>query len=158
MTDLVRRLVRPTRGERRRLLVVFDAILPAGADPRLPLGARDLPLERFLQDLGQRAPTRALLGLRLVLWLVWLGPLPILGRPRTFAGLGEDQRVALLDALARSRSYVLREAPMLLKTLACLGYCGHPDVHAAIGLTSRDATPPAWAAAEGPQRAPGSGR
>src|SRR5690606_9983814 len=110
---------------------------------------RDLPLDRFLVDLGQRAPARVLLGLRLVLWLVWLGPWPVIGRPRTFGGLTEAQRLEVLERLARSRFYVLREAPILLKTVACLGYCGHPDVHAAIGIRSRDATPPAWAVEDG---------
>jgi hypothetical protein len=129
--------------ERRWLLAVLAAILPAGAHPRLSLGARDLPLGRFVDDLLLRAPLLAVIGLRASLWVVTLAPLAR-GRLRLFPALAPDEQIALLDALSRSPVHLLREVPVLLKTLACLGYCGMPEVQRQVGITPVAAAPPPW--------------
>jgi hypothetical protein len=136
--------VRFSRIEKRMMLGVFDAILPSGADPRLPIGARDLPMGRFLDDILQRSPVLFALGLRAALWLVTLSPLAVIGRPRTFGGLSPGDRVRVLERLSHSRVYAIRELPNLLKLVACLGFAGHPDVRRHIGLPAGE--PPAWAA------------
>jgi hypothetical protein len=130
--------------ERRWLLAVLEAILPSGAHPRLDLGARDLPLDRFVDDLLLRAPTLAVLGLRASLWVITLAPLAR-GRLRLFPSLETGQQIAVLEALARSRIHVLREVPVLLKTLACLGYCGVPEVQRRVGIEPVASAPPRWA-------------
>ncbi len=128
--------------ERRWLLVVLDAILPAQADARLTLGARDVPMDRFLDDLLRRAPPLAVIGVRASLWVAWLGPL-LRGR-LGFGALAGEERVAWLETLARSPIHLIREVPVLLKTLACLGYCGVPEVQRQAGISPVAATPPRW--------------
>jgi hypothetical protein len=128
--------------ERRWLLTVLDAILPARADPRLTLGARDVPMERFVGDLLRRAPTLAGIGVRASLWVVWLGPL-LRGR-LGFGALSDAERIAWLETLAASPIHLLREVPVLLKTLACLGFCGVPDVQRQVGIAPVADAPPRW--------------
>ena len=130
--------------ERRWLRAVLDAILPSGAHPRLDLGARDLPLDRFVDDLLQRAPMLAVLGVRASLWVITLAPL-FRGRLRLFPSLAAAEQIALLEALAQSRIHLLREVPVLLKTLACLGYCGLPEVQRRVGIEPVASAPPRWA-------------
>lgn len=134
-----------TRFERRWLLTVVDAILPSGTSARLPVGARDVPMDGYFDDLLRRAPGKVRFGLRVTLWAIWLAPLFVLGKLRTFGGLGEDDRIALLHKLRRSNRYLIREAPILFKTMACLGYGGHPEVQRRVGIDQVDETPPRWA-------------
>jgi hypothetical protein len=128
--------------ERRWLLGVLDAILPAHAHPRLTLGARDFPLARFADDLLRRAPLLAALGVRASLWVLWLSPL---ARGRAgFGALSPEEQVAWLRTLEGSRIHLLREVPVLLKTLACLGYCGVPEVQRQVGIDPVASAPPRW--------------
>jgi hypothetical protein len=130
------------RFEARWLLAIFATILPEAEG--IP-GAARAPLDRFVDDLCAAAPGRLVVGLRLALWfVVWLAPLFTLWWPRRFIGLGQDDRLRVLHALRSSRFYLIRELPVLLKSVACLGHCGLPDVQRAIGLPA-DAEPPAWA-------------
>jgi hypothetical protein len=132
------------RLERRWLVTVFDAILPDGAVAGLP-GASRAPLDRFLEDFGAAAPTRMLWGVRLALWFVmFLAPFVTLRRPRTFLGLEGEDRLRVLRELRTSRWYVVRELPVLLKSIACLGHCGLPDVQKRIGMEA-GGEPPSWA-------------
>jgi hypothetical protein len=107
------------------------------------LGARDIPLERFVADLLLRAPVIAGIGLRASLWIVTLAPLAR-GRLRLFASLAPEERAPLLETLARSPVHLLREVPVLLKTLACLGYCGVPEVQRQVGIEPAPSVPPRW--------------
>ena len=130
--------------EKRWLLRICDAVLPADGHPTLAIGARDVPLGGLVDDLYRSAPTHFLLGLRLATWVVTcLGP-ALTGRLRTFGGLSSDDRAAVLAELAESRIYVLREIPMLLKMVACLGWGGVPEVQRRVGLPVVDAEPPQW--------------
>lgn len=131
--------------ERRALLVVFDAILPAGAHPQLPYGARDVPFVRFFEDAERHAPFDFMLGLRASFWVIWLCPLLAIGRLRTFGGLSARDRLRVLHWLQTRRTYFLREVPNIVKTVACLAYCGLPPIQSAIGIERVDATPPSWA-------------
>jgi hypothetical protein len=139
--------------ERRWLRVVFETVL-GGSDERLPVRPSEVPLERFIEDLVASAPAHFVLGLRACLWAVMLAPLFVLGRLRTFIGLSTEERLALLERLGRSDTYVVREMPLLFKTVACLGYCGLPEVQAKIGIQPTDATPPPWARRSLPMAGP----
>jgi hypothetical protein len=130
--------------ERRWLLSVFDAILPANASPTLPRGARELPLDRFVDDLTRVSPAQFRLGLRATIWLIALSPWFVLRRATTVAGLSLAERVVLLDRLVVSDHYIVRELPMMLKMLVGLGYCGVPEMQAAFQVKPRDATPADW--------------
>jgi hypothetical protein len=130
--------------ERRWLRVVFETVL-GGADDRLPVAPSAVPLDRFIDELVESAPLHFVLGLKACLWAVMLAPPFVLGRWRTFLGLAMGERLALLERLGRSSNYVIREMPLLFKTIACLGFCGLPEVQSGIGIAPVDTTPPSWA-------------
>lgn len=140
--------------ERRWLALVFEAILPDGVSPGFP-GMRQVPLASFLDDFESAAPGRMLAGVRLALAFVFLGaPLVFLGRLRTFAGLAPEDRLELLKRLRASDVYVLRELPVLLKSVACLAHGGLPEVQRQIGIPW-EGPPPVWARPQAPgERAP----
>jgi hypothetical protein len=142
-------LLRMTRFERRLLVRVFEVLLPRGADPRVPFGAADVPMGRFVDDLLAESGLEFVAGLRLCLWMVMLAPIVVLRRLRTFLGVAPSDQAAVLERLRTSDLYVVREAPMLLKTIACLGFCGLPHVQGALGMHPIDETPPSWAKREG---------
>jgi len=131
--------------ERRWLVRVFEHLLPSGADARLVLGAADVPMERFVDDLLSHASLEFIVGLRFCLWMLMLAPVVVLFLPRTFLGLPPDERSAVLERLRTSDRYLVREAPLLLKTLACLAYGGLPEVQRALDIAPVDAVPPSWA-------------
>jgi hypothetical protein len=134
-----------SRSERRWLLMVFDAVVPSGATERLPKGARDVPMGRFVDDLFAHAPLHFCLGVRACLWIVMLSPWFVLRRFTTFAGLSRGERIRLLEEFGKSERYTIREAPLLFKTVACLGYCGLPEIQTRVGISPVDKKPPSWA-------------
>ena len=131
--------------EKRWLLAIFETVVPSGANERLPVGARDAPMDRFVDDLLAHAPAHFSLGLRACIWVLSLSPLFVLGRFGTFASLEPVERIALLKRFSESPNYVIREMPLLFKTVACLGFCGLPDVQSRLGIHPVDATAPEWA-------------
>jgi hypothetical protein len=139
-------VARMFRFERRWLVRVFETLLPSKADPRLPIGAADVPMGRFVDDLLAHAPLEFVMGLRIVLWAVMLAPIVVFRRLRTFLALSSGERLQVLERLRSSDVYILREAPILLKTIACLGFCGLPNVQASLGIHPVDVIPPDWAA------------
>ena len=133
-----------TRFERRWLASIFAAVLPASVDGRFP-GAAALGLERYIETLFQEAPRHFALGLRVCTWVLALAPPFACRRLCTFTALPLSERVALLERLAGSDRYLVRELPLLFKAAACLGACGLPEVQRTIGIHPTDATPPEWA-------------
>ena len=132
--------------ERRWLLRIFDAILPSGADERLPVGASNLPMDRFADEVMVYAPPRVALGIRGAVWLVTLfGPL-LAGRLGWFPRMNVDSRSRVLERLSRHRVYLVRELTTLFKMLVTLGYGGAPIVLEAIGVPVIDDEPPSWLA------------
>lgn len=133
--------------ERRWLVAVLEVVIPAGADERMPYGAPQAPMGRFVDDLVEHAPLQFVMGLRACLWMVILSPLFLLGRFRTFLGVERATQLALLERLMESDVYLVRETPLLFKTVGCLGFCGLPPVQQKLGIHPTDATPPDWARA-----------
>src|SRR5690242_14117090 len=74
---------RMSRFERRWLVRMSETLLPSQADPRLAIGASDVPMGRFVHDLLAHAPLDFVMGLRIVLWAVMLAPLVVFRRLRT---------------------------------------------------------------------------
>lgn len=147
-----RHLLRFFRFERRWLLRVFETILPAGekgaAGAAPVLGAPDVPMGGFVDDLLTHAPLLSVVGLRAALWMVMLAPPVVLRRACSFLGLATSERIRLLDSLGRSRLYIVRESALLLKIMACLGFCGLAPVQQRVGIHPVDAIPPSWARPE----------
>ena len=115
--------------EARVAAQVARAMLPLGA-----LGGSADGVDAGAKFAAQMAhsPWWSALALRGALWLVWLGPL-LAWRPRTFESLDDAARVALLEALASSHRYAIREGVMLLKLTLCLALLGHEPVFAHLG-------------------------
>jgi len=61
------------------------------------------------------SPWQAAFLLRLSLWITWLAPLFVIGRFHTFGGLGEADRIRMLDHLLESKRYYIRLAALFLK-------------------------------------------
>jgi hypothetical protein len=131
--------------ERRWLCAIFDAVLPGSEDPRFPLGAAALGVERYIDALMRSCPRGFALGLRVCTWLLQLAPVLVLGRPALFGALPASERTEVLERLSHSDRYLIRELPMLFKTAACLGPCGLPDVQRRIGIHPVDTSDPDWA-------------
>jgi hypothetical protein len=141
--------------ERRWLCSIFATILPT-SEADLSPSATDLPMERFVADLNRSAPSDFNLGLRVALWVVMLSPPFMLGRLHTFAGLSADERLAVLRRLAASEIYLLREVPLLLKMIGCLGYCGAPEVQSRLGIPLSNPAVPAWLGARADKETAGA--
>lgn len=138
--------MRMSRLERRWLLGIFEAMAPGPERGGLAIGGGDVGVARFLDDLEARAPLEPRVGLRLAVWLVTLGPIVWRFRLRTFGRLSRADQVAFLDAMAAHRVYVLREIPMLLKTIMCMGLFALPAAQRAMGMPTTDEQAPRWAA------------
>ncbi|MCA9628474.1 MAG: hypothetical protein KC766_12440 [Myxococcales bacterium] len=131
--------------EKRWLRSIFDCVIPSGASRVLPEGAADVPLEGFIEDLLAHAPAQFCLGMRACTWAITLAPLLVLGRPKTFHGLSREDQYRVLDVMRSSDIYLVREMPLLFKTIGCLGYGGLPRIQARLDIEPRDATDPEWA-------------
>ncbi len=131
--------------ERCWLVAIFAIMIPAGTDERFPIGAAQAPMGRFIDDLLAHAPLEFVTGLRATLWMVMLAPLFTIGRFATFLGLEHEAQMRVVERLRTSDVYLVRETPLLFKTIGCLGFCGLPPVQKQLGINPTDARPPAWA-------------
>jgi hypothetical protein len=137
--------LRMFRFERRWMVRVFEAMLPAGVDPRLTLGAEEVPLGRFVDEFLGRARLESVTGLRAGVWMIMLAPLFVLRRFRTFVGLDPAERREVLDRVSRSNIYLVRESAHFLKIIGCLAFCGLTTVQRQLGIYPLDAELPPWA-------------
>ena len=102
-------------------------------------------MRRFLDNVAARAPLDAVLGLRAATFIIfWFGAL-FIGRIGSFAALDTSRRLAVLDRMAHHPVYLVRELPMLMKTMGAMGYGGVPLIQQQVGVTRIDASPPDWA-------------
>jgi len=121
--------------ERKWAAAVFDGVLPANADPRIPVGARDadVAMVALFEDARASVPPRVALGLRVALWLVALAPLFTIGKLVTIGGLECLDRERVVLALLGSPFYFVRQLTMLLKAFGALFFLAAvPSVRDAI--------------------------
>lgn len=123
---------------------ILAAIFPSDCSA-LVTGADRVPMERFLADVAKNAPFLPLLGIRAALWVVMFTPLLFVGRLRTFTGLAATDQTRMLQKMSESSIYALREIPILLKTIGCLGYGSIPRVQREVGVVELPLDEPAWA-------------
>jgi hypothetical protein len=116
--------------EIRWAATIARALVPEGA-----LGGRldAIDLGARYADECARSPWYAALVFRASLWLTWLAPLWLHGRPRTFGGLDGEARVALLERLFKHSRYNVRMMAMVLKLAVCSLLLGDEATLAAIG-------------------------
>jgi hypothetical protein len=98
--------------EERWARVIGRALLPAGI---LDGVVDDSDLGALWHDEYRRSRWDGALLLRVSLWLAWLAPLWMLKRLRTFGGVDDKLRVEILEALLKSRFYLVRMAALFLK-------------------------------------------
>jgi hypothetical protein len=94
--------------------------------------ARDVA--SFIDGYLRRVPSRAALGLRVMIWaVIWL-PVLVVGTPLPADRLSPTVRARYLDAWAGSRVYLLREGFYLLKAIALMGWGANHAVRARLGV------------------------
>ncbi len=110
--------------------VVIDALLPSGLDG-FP-GALEAGFEKFEEGFRRDAPFTMSLGWRAALFLAaWLSPLLIRRLP-PLDRLSVDEREAALEAMGKSRVYLIRQVFLLLKAVTSFGYGSTPSVRRAV--------------------------
>ncbi|MBI5246916.1 MAG: hypothetical protein HY923_07020 [Elusimicrobia bacterium] len=115
---------------RRR--AVIDALLPPGGPAGLP-GAFETGFEEFEAEFRRDAPLSMSLGWLAALWVAsWVSPLLIRRLP-PLDRLTEEDRPRALEAMGKSRVYLLRQSTLLLKMVTSLGYGAAPTVRRAVG-------------------------
>jgi hypothetical protein len=143
--------------EHRWLMSLLEVIVPSGTNDRLPLGARDVPVEQFLDDAYTATPLDFKLGFRVCLWVVMFSPLFLLRRFKLAAGLTREERLALLERFAASDIYLVREMPVMFKVVLGFAYCRVPAVQRALGVKPLRAKRELITDLTSPQPAPESG-
>lgn len=115
--------------------VVLDALLPSGLDG-LP-GAFEAGFEQYEEGFRADAPAPMRLGWRAALFLAaWLSPLLIRRLP-PLDRLPVDEREAALEAMGKSRFYLIRQCFLLLKAVTSFGYGSTKSVRRAVGYDAR---------------------
>jgi hypothetical protein len=88
----------------------------------------------FLDGYIGRAPARAALGIRAMVWaILWL-PIFFVGVPRSADALSPETRARYLQAWSGSRNYYVREGFYLLKAVALMGWGASPVVRERLGV------------------------
>ncbi len=110
----------------------FAALVPAAPDGSHP-GLAAVDTAKYWEDMERSAPGLVRLGLRASLWAVALLPLLLVGRLCFFASLSQSLKDRMLEKMASSRLYLLRQILATLKMLACFAYFRDPLVREKLG-------------------------
>jgi hypothetical protein len=121
-----------TRFERRWAHAALDAMFPRNAHPKLPLGAADLDVDGYLDDLAEAWPLFAFLGLRAAFALISFARIVVLRTFRSYHRLTLEQRVRVLDAMYASSNYIVRGAVVLVKATGGIFYGSEDAVRLAL--------------------------
>lgn len=117
-----------------RQRAALEALLPAGADPSLPVGLFEAGFEDFHSRFRAEASAGMRVGFSAALWAaVWLAPL-LIGRLPPISRLSPEDRERAMEALVSSRVYALRQLGLVLKAVASFCYGADPRVREAIGF------------------------
>jgi hypothetical protein len=114
-------------GAQRRIAVVLADVFGEPAEVAAGTAA-------FLDAYLRRAPLRASLALRAVVWAVTWLPLCFVGVPLPASALAPATRRRYLEKWATSRRYEVREGFYLFKAIALMGWGAHEEVRARLGV------------------------
>lgn len=115
---------------------VLETLLPSGAHPDLP-GLFETGFEEFYREFEATAALPMRLGFKAALFVgAWVSPLLIWKAP-PLSRLDADERERALEALGRSRFYLLRQMMLLLKAVASFCYGADRRVRDAVGFPKR---------------------
>lgn len=113
--------------EQRWVDAIIRASLPANPSTGHP-GVGEVDLEEFWPSYMRRVPLHFRLGLRLSTWVIGLWPI-LTGRTLgTFVSLGDEGRDEVLQEVAESRFFVVRQIIFILKTTVGFAYFSDPDM------------------------------
>ena len=116
--------------------VVLNALLPPGGPEGLP-GAFEAGFEEFERGFSSDAPLTMRFGWRAALFAAaWVSPL-LIGRLPPLDRLQADDREAALEAMGKSRFYLIRQVFLLLKAVTSFGYGGTHAVRRVVGYDAR---------------------
>ena len=117
-----------------RQRAVVDALLPPGGE--LP-GAFEAGFEEFEARFRADAPAPMRLGWLAALWVAsWVSPLMIRRLP-PLDRLEPAAREDALNALSKSRIYLLRQVMLLLRAVVGFGWGATPEVRRTVGYDAR---------------------
>jgi len=119
----------------RRQRAVIEALVPKDGPAPLP-GAFDANFEEFFARFEATALPSMRWGFAAGLWVAaWIAPALILKLP-PITRLSTEDREAALEALGKSRIYLLRQMLLLLKAVVSFCYGANPKVRQALGVPS----------------------
>jgi hypothetical protein len=129
-----------TKEMRRQSRIIVDTLLGAEAHAILTKGALDAGFEKFSVAFGASAPLRLRLTLRAgIATATWIAPL-LIGRPPPLTLYRRGTRERALEALAGSRSYLLRRLFGVVKLAVAMSYGADRDVREALGYPMQRTT------------------
>ena len=111
----------------RRIAVVLADVFGEPIDVAREVAAF---LDRYLR----RVPSRAALGLRVVVWAITWLPVLFVGVPLPADALSQATRLRYLGHWSNSRVYLLREGFYLLKAIALMGWGENLAMRERLGL------------------------
>lgn len=106
-------------------------MIPARADASLP-GLGEVDTRAFWDEYEASAPELLRFGFRASVWALTLAPPILIGRLRTFDRLSAAERDQVLEKVAGSRSYLVRQLPLTVKLMACFAYLRDDDVRSRV--------------------------
>ncbi len=116
--------------------VVLDALLPPGGPEGLP-GVFEAGFENWERGFSADAAAPMRLGWRAALLVAaWISPLLIFRLP-PIDRLPPPDREAALDAMGKSRFYLMRQCSLLLKAVTSFGYGSTRAVRLAVEYDAR---------------------
>jgi hypothetical protein len=112
---------------------VLDALLPSGADSRLPIGVIESGFDTFLVESQSEIAPQLRRAFKVALVAAaWVAPL-LIWRGPPLSRLAAHDRERALEAMEKSNVVVLRQLIRVLKTVVALHYGALPAVRKAIG-------------------------
>lgn len=121
-----------TGREQEIVAACADALFPP--DGPIPLSGTDAGLVRYIDRYVGRMPASQQRLMRLLFQAVEHSP-ALFGPTRArFTRLTATERVAVLEAMSRSRIYFRRVMFLSLRTMLTMGYLAHPEVARRIGV------------------------
>jgi len=131
-----------TKLEKNWALNIFAYFFPSQKNPTLNIGAKDLPLENFLDDFFENSPSHTLIGIRIGLIAMQIMPLIFIKKAKLFKNLSEEDKEIYLEKWFKNKIYLIRQIALFIKMAGVFGYCGFPEVQKQMGIVKEKQLPP----------------